>query len=80
MVVPRLQADTTLESEAARVRAFIAAGAGCRATYYHHARKLRPATDVPKIVLTQKAPPAEDMPLPNHLDDLRRRYGRLANG
>jgi hypothetical protein len=80
LLVARFQADLSFASEAARVQAFIAAGGGCRATYYHHARKLRPSTNVPKIVLTSKAPPAEDIPLPNHLDDLRRRYGRLGNG
>jgi hypothetical protein len=80
LLVARLQADLSFASEAARVQAFIAAGGGCRATYYHHARKLRPSTDVAKMVLTAKAPPVEDMPLPNHLDDLRRRYGRLGNG
>src|SRR5262249_35552582 len=78
--VPRLQPALSCPSEAARVQPFIAAGAGCRPTYYHHARQLRPATDVPKMVPTSKAPPVEDMPLPNHLDDLRRRYGRLGNG
>jgi hypothetical protein len=80
LLVARLQADLSFPSEAARVQAFIAAGGGCRATYYHHTRKLQPPTDVPKIVLTHRAPPAEDMPLPNHLNGLRRRYGRLGNG
>jgi hypothetical protein len=73
-------ADPSFSSEAARVQAFIAAGGGCRATYYHHVRKLRPAAEVPKIVLTNKAPPKADMATHDHLDDLRRRYGRLGNG
>ena len=80
LVVARLLADPSFPSEAARVRAFIDGGGGCRATYFYHARKLRPTTDVPKIVLAHKTPPAEDLPLPDHLDDLRRRYGRLGNG
>jgi hypothetical protein len=80
LLVARLQADATFASEAARVRAFIAAGGGCRATYYHHARKLRPPTEVPRIVLTNKAPPKMDAATPDHLDDLRHRYGRLGNG
>jgi hypothetical protein len=80
LLVARFQADLSFPSEAARVQAFIAAGAGCRATYYHHARKLQSSIDVPKIVLTHKAPPAEDTPVLNHLDGLRRRYGRLGNG
>jgi hypothetical protein len=61
------------------VQAFSAAGGGCRATYYHHARKLRPSADVPRIVLTHKTPPRADG-TSDHLDDLRRRYGRLGNG
>jgi hypothetical protein len=79
LVVARLQADPIFESEAARVQAFIAAGGGCRATYYHHARKLRPSADVPRIVLTHRTPPRADR-TSDHLDELRRRYGRLGNG
>jgi hypothetical protein len=41
LLVARLRADPSFASEAARVRAFIAAGAGCRATYFHYAQKLR---------------------------------------
>src|SRR6516225_7856748 len=80
LLVARLQADPSFPSEAARVQAFIAAGAGCRATYYLHARRLRPSTDVPKMVLTHKAPPTADSTTPDHLDNLRRRYRRLGNG
>src|SRR6516165_5775348 len=80
LLVARLQADPTFVSEAARVQAFIAAGAGCRATFYHYARKLRSPIDVPRIVLTHKTPPTVEMATPDHLDDLRRRYGRLGNG
>jgi len=80
LLVARLQADGSFVNEAARVRAFIAAGAGCRATYYHHARQLRPTVDVPRIALTHKTPPKTNTPTPDHLDDLRRRYGRLGNG
>src|SRR5262249_9579344 len=39
LLVARFFADPSFASEAARVRAFIAAGGGCRATYYHHTRK-----------------------------------------
>jgi hypothetical protein len=80
LLVARLKADLTLASEAARVRAFIAAGAGCRATYFHHAQKLRPVGDVPKIALVNSAPPAAEISAPNHLDDLWKRYGPLGNG
>jgi hypothetical protein len=80
LMVARLLGDPSFPSEAARVQAFIAAGGGCRATYYHHARKLRPPADVPRIQLTCKIPPHTDRAIPDHLDDLRRRYGRLGNG
>jgi hypothetical protein len=80
LLVARLKADPTYASEAARVRAFVAAGGGCRATYYQHARKLRPLADVPKVTLAHSAPPAAEAPSSDHLDDLRRRYGRLGNG
>ena len=80
LLVARLKADPSFPSEAARVRAFIAAGAGCRASYFHHAQKLRPVTDVPKLALTRTAPPAAEIAVPDHLDDLRKRYGPLGNG
>jgi hypothetical protein len=80
LVVARLKADPSLASEAARVRAFIAAGAGCRATYYHHAKKLRATAAPPPISLAQTALPADALPSADHLDHLRRRFGRLGNG
>jgi hypothetical protein len=80
LLVARLKADPSLPSEAARVRAFLAAGGGCRATYYHHARKLQPSAPTPKIALRQTAPPSEVVPSPDHLDHLRRRFGQLGNG
>jgi hypothetical protein len=78
LLVARLKADSTFTGEAARVRAFVAAGGGCRATYYHHARKLQPATPAPKIALSRATPPAESSP--DHLDQLRQRFGQLGNG
>jgi hypothetical protein len=78
--VARLKADPSLASEAARVRAFIAAGAGCRATYFHHARRLRPVAVAPKLALNRTAPPATPITTADHLDDLRQRYGRLGAG
>jgi hypothetical protein len=80
LLVARLKADPSFASEAARVHAFIAAGAGCRATYFHHAKKLQPTADVPKIALAHSAPPAAAIPTPGHLDDLRKKYGPLGNG
>ena len=80
LLVARLKADPSFTSEAARVRAFIQAGAGCRATYFHHAQKLRPVADEPKLKLTHTAPPADEASTPDHLDDLRKRFGQLGNG
>jgi hypothetical protein len=80
LAVARLKANPSFASEAARVRAFVQSGAGCRATYYHHARKLQPLPGAPKIALAQTAPPVEPDSHTDHLDRLRRRYGRLGNG
>jgi hypothetical protein len=80
LIVARLQADLSFPSKAARVQAFIEAGAGCRATYYHYARKLRSTAHVPRIALINQTPPQVDIATPGHLDYLRRRYGRLGNG
>jgi hypothetical protein len=80
LLVAQLKADGSFPNEAARVRAFRAAGGGCRATYFQHARKLRPVANVPKLALTHTAAPAGQMPGSDHLDDLRRRFGRLGNG
>jgi hypothetical protein len=78
--VAKLKADPTFASEDERVRAFVQSGAGCRASYFRHAKKLRPITDQLKIMLTQATPPVEESPLSNHLDQLRRRFGHLGNG
>jgi hypothetical protein len=78
--VARLKADPNFASEAERVRAFVQSGAGCRASYFRHAKKLRPITDQLKIMLTQATPLVEESPLSNHLDQLRRRFGHLGNG
>jgi len=78
LLVARLKADPAYPSEAERVRAFVGAGGGCRATYYQHARKLQPPGPTPEIALRQATPPAE--PSSDHLDQLRRRFGHLGNG
>jgi hypothetical protein len=80
LLVARLKGDPSFPSEAARVQAFISAGGGCRATYFHHARKLRPLADMAKIGLAHTAPPAAENPNSDHFDDLRKRYGPLGNG
>src|SRR5712692_2247964 len=80
LAVAKLKANPAFASEDERVRAFVQSGAGCRASYFRHAKKLRPITDQLKIMLTQATPPVEESPLSNHLDQLRRRFGYLGNG
>jgi hypothetical protein len=80
LVVARLKADPSFASEAARVRAFVEARAGCRAAYYYHAKKMRAGASMPKIRLTHTASPSDPGSNEDHLDQLRRRYGRLGNG
>jgi len=85
LAVARLKANPDFANEAERVRAFVQSGAGCRASYFRHAKKLHATVAPPKILLTQASPP-QDMTAsdakapPNHLDRLRRRFGRLGNG
>ena len=40
-LVAELQADSSYCTEESRVREFVDRGAGCRATYFNHARKLK---------------------------------------
>jgi hypothetical protein len=80
LAVAKLKADPALGSEEERVRAFVQSGAGCRATYFRHAKKLQPLANHPKIVLTQASPPVDEVSPNDHLDQLRRRFGRLGYG
>jgi hypothetical protein len=80
LLVARLKADRSFASEAARVRAFIQAGAGCRASYFRHARKLQAPAPAPTIALAYTAVPVDTVWPTDHLDRLRRRFGRLGNG
>jgi len=78
--VAKLKASPKFASEAERVRAFVQSGAGCRASYFRHAKKLQGIADKPKIELTQAAPPVNVGTHADHFDQLRRRFGRLGNG
>src|SRR6516225_8796300 len=80
LAVAKLKADSAFASEDERVRRFVQSGAGCRASYFRHAQKLRSAVRPPKILLTQTSPPVDEVSPNNHLDHLRRRFGRLGNG
>jgi hypothetical protein len=77
--VAKLKANPNLTSEAERVRAFVQSGAGCRASYFRHAKKLQGITDKTKIALTQTAPPVDMGSHADHLDLLRRRFRRLGS-
>jgi hypothetical protein len=52
LLVAQLKAHPSYGNEAARIRAFHAAGGGCRATYFNLARQLRPPTPVLAFGLT----------------------------
>jgi hypothetical protein len=78
LAVARLKADPAFASEAARVEAFIQSGTGCRATYFHHARKLKSPAQAPTIELMHTTPPPA--PTTDYLDRLRRWFGQLGNG
>jgi len=80
LAVAKLKANPNFANEAERIRAFVRSGAGCRASYFRHARKLQPAARSQKIVLTQATPPVTEVAPRNHLDQLQRRFGRLGNG
>jgi hypothetical protein len=49
--VARLKADPNYPREEDRVRVFVDSGAGCRATYFNHARELQPPCESPRIKL-----------------------------
>src|SRR5216684_6630524 len=74
--VAKLMANRAFTSEAERVRAFVQSGAGCRASYFRHAKKLLPVAGQPKILLTHTSPQGDEMEPGNHLDRLRERFGR----
>jgi hypothetical protein len=77
--VAKLKSNPSFPSEEARVRAFVIAGLGCRATYFNYARKLQPHEAKSEIKLIHASPPPEVKSNAAILDILRRRYG-LGNG
>jgi hypothetical protein len=80
LAVAKLRADLTFTSEAARAQAFVAAGLGCRATYFNLAKKLQAHEAAPVLKLVRTEPPAPATADQNYLDMLRRRFGHLGNG
>jgi hypothetical protein len=79
LLVAKLKADPSFDSEEDRVRAFIKQGGGCRSSYFNNARKLQPPAEPPNIDLAANQPGVEggDSDL---LGMLRRRHGLLGNG
>jgi hypothetical protein len=80
LAVAKLKANPAFGSEDERVRAFVQSGAGCRASYFRHYKKVRPAVRPPKILLTQTSPPLDEVSPDYYFEQLRRRFGRLGNG
>lgn len=89
LLVAQLKADDRYESEEARAQAFVAAGHGCRATYFNVAKKLPPGVEAPPLLLRATKPTATlDMKTTSDaasqsfdvLDLLRRRHGELGSG
>jgi hypothetical protein len=78
LLVARLMADPSFATEEDRVKAFVEQGGGCRATYFNHARRLKPPLGVPKIGLANSAPP-QDEPF-DLMDLLRQRHGGMGQG
>jgi hypothetical protein len=79
--VARLKADPAFASEEDRVRAFVAGGLGCRATYFNHARRLSPAEPAPRIPLANERPPQPPPLAPFDLNALlQQRFKRLGSG
>ena len=60
LAVAKFRADASFASDAKRAQAFVAAGLGCRATYFNIAKKLQPHVKPYRILkLMQTAPPAD---------------------
>jgi hypothetical protein len=74
----RLLADPSFATEEERVKAFVEQGGGCRATYFNHARHLKPPLGVPKIALANSVRP-QDEPF-DLMDLIRQRHGGLGRG
>jgi hypothetical protein len=78
LLAAQLRSDPRFATEEDRARAFEERGGGCRATYFNHARHIRPPAEPPRIVLTN-APPARAAPF-DLLELLRRRQGEPGKG
>jgi hypothetical protein len=78
--VAKLRFDPQYGSEEERAAAFVERQLGCRATYFNHAKRLRPQGEVARIELINNLspePPARRDPL---LEILKRRYTQVGHG
>jgi hypothetical protein len=78
--VAKLRFDPQYGSEEERAAAFVERKLGCRATYFNHAKRLRPQEEVPRIELVNHVPPeppARQEPL---LEILKRRHKQVGHG
>jgi len=78
LIVAQLKADVRFVTEEERAQAFVAAGHGCRATYFNIARKLPAATEPPPLPLKSmqdEVPPPLDI-----LEFLKEQHGHLGMG
>jgi len=62
LAVARLKANQGYSSEEERARAFVDSGAGCRATYFNHSKKLQCRETIPAIPDIPLAAPAARPP------------------
>lgn len=80
LLAARIRVDARYATEADRVRAFAAAGGGCRATYFNHVRRLEPPVPAPRMELLNTVPPGSSATKLDVLELMRRRYGDLGKG
>jgi hypothetical protein len=78
LTVAQLKADASFASEEARAQAFVAQDAGCRATYFNYARKLKQTKPAPAMRLTATSPPIRG-PEDGLLALFKRRFGNLGS-
>lgn len=81
LIVAQLKADADYATEEDRARAFVAAGHGCRATYFNIAKKLPQGVQLPQVVLKPAVPATEALAdLPSMVEFLKSRYRQLGHG
>jgi hypothetical protein len=79
LIVALLKANDKYASEEQRAQAFVAAGHGCRASYFNLAKKLPPRVESSQVTVRGQRPEAEK-PLLDILDLLAKRHGGLGTG